>query len=78
MHSPIRVTIGWTASTARGTACSCAISTPIAHSAPAMPHDRVSRLTSPKPEKRHMPRGTPAATNTSTYVTTTASRTHGS
>jgi hypothetical protein len=48
----------------RGTFVSCAISTSTAHSIPLARQASVSRLTSPKPEKRHMPRGMPATANT--------------
>ncbi len=57
MHRPISVTIGCRASTARGTARSCSASTMAALRAPAAAQASVSRLTSTKPEKRHMPRG---------------------
>ena len=64
VHRPISAIIGCSASTARGTPLSCAINTATAAISPAAKHATVNRLISPKPEKRHIPRGTPAATNT--------------
>jgi hypothetical protein len=62
-HSPISDTTGCNASTARGTCCKCSISTTTALARPAMQQAIVMRFTSPNPEKRHMLRGMPAATN---------------
>ena len=64
MASPMSVTIGCSASTARGTSRSPASSTAAAASAPASKQASVSRLISPKPEKRHMPCGTLSALKT--------------
>ena len=76
--SPIRLTTGCSASTARGTCTSCAISTPTAPSSPAIAQAKVSRCTSPKPEKRHMPLGTFSAANTATYSTSSPASTQPS
>ena len=67
MHSPISDTTGCSASTALGTFVSCAISTMTAPTTPATKHAIVSRFTSPNPEKRHIPFGTPSATKMSRY-----------
>ena len=78
MHSPISAMIGCSASTARGTCCSCSISTSTALLKPATVQATVSRFTSPKPEKRHMPRGMRATAKVTRYTATTPSITHGS
>ena len=64
MHRPMIVTIGCSASTARGTSRNCSNSTAVAAIAPAPRQASVRRLTSAKPEKRHMPRGTRARVST--------------
>ena len=57
-HTPISVTTGCSASTARGTFVSPRPMTTAALAMPASAQARVRRLTSPKPEKRHMLCGT--------------------
>ena len=76
--SAISVNTGCSASTARGTFVSCAISTPTAAIRPARMHTAASRFTSPKPLKRHIPLGTRNSFRNSAYSATMPSITQWS
>ena len=76
--SAISVNTGCSASTARGTLVSCAISTATAATRPAVMHTAASRLTSPKPLKRHIPLGTWNSRSSTPYSATMPSITQWS
>ena len=73
MHTDINVTSGCSASTERGTPYNWAPITTAAQATPAPRQAHVRRLTSPKPEKRHMLCGTRSVANSARYTAMTPS-----